>query len=141
MRELVREYQSVLVAMVSVCFVFAGLYLLLPVITNRTEKLKNNNTELEFLSSNNENVYQIKYLKGSRVYVKKNSEFRISDYIALTDENNNEINDYKYSLYVNGEKCKEFISNICGGYQLVVEIEYKNKQILSELLVIIEERI
>lgn len=140
LKELLNEYQSVLITSIAAIFVFICLYTALPTVVSKTETIKNKASKLEFIEKNIESTAKLEYPKGDKIRFIKGAEFRLSDYITVNDLNLGNICNYSYSLYVNGVKSDKFDTNTPGGYHLMAEINYKKRKIFGELLVIIEER-
>lgn len=141
MKELIREYQSVLITSISAMLVFIVVYTALPIITDKAVISQNKAIPFEFIEENNSayNV-QLLYPKGQIIRITKGAEFNISDYILINDQENGNTANYEYSLIVDGMKCETFNTNLCGGFSVYTNITYKGVKLKGKLLVIIEER-
>lgn len=141
MKELIREYQSIIITSISCVFVFICVYTLLPGIVNDAVVNKRADSKIEFISEIDE-VYRIKlnYPKGDKIKLIKGTKFDIGDYITIQDKEKGEVSNYIYTINVNGKDVDTFGTETCGGYYICVDIFYNNTKTQGDLLVIIEER-
>lgn len=141
MKELLREYQSVLITCIASMFVFICIYTVLPNVVSEAENNKAKNTTLDYIKEDSsEYKVQLNYPEGDKIRLIKGMNFNIGEYITIIDKTQGEISNYEYTLNINGAEVEKFDTEFCGGYHICAEIIYKGNNFQGELLVIVEER-
>lgn len=141
MRELIREYQSVLITSIASMFVFICVYTALPMIADEAVNNQEDPVPLKYVrEDNNDFNFKLVYPKGDKIRIIKGDNFKLGDYITISDAVNGSVSNYNYTIYINGKKSEKFDTDSCGGFHIYSEIIYRNVKLQGELLVIIEER-